>query len=161
MTDTLLNDVIADVSRDLIAQVAPQELPLFRAQSQAYFRDPNAVLKEQEGKDDMLGFGAGEAIAFLTPVALVVVTEVITFLASEIKKTVAAEGSSLLAEQLKKVLKKYRPGDTKNDPPSLSAEQLTQVHKLAFEKARQLKLSEAQSHLLADSLVGSLTLTKG
>jgi hypothetical protein len=162
MADAMPNQVIADVARDLISQLAPQELPVFRAHSQAYFSDPKKVLKEQAGKDDMLGFGAGEAIALVTPIVLPVVAEVVTFLATEIKKSITAEGSTLISEQVKKMFKKFRPVDKKeSDPPPLTSEQLTYVRKLAFEKARQLKLSEARSNLLADSVVGSLTLPKG
>jgi hypothetical protein len=110
----------------------------------------------------MLGFGAAEAVTFLTPITLAVVTEVFTFLALEIKKSITAEGSSLINEQIKSMLKKYRPPDKmESDAPLLSSEQLTHIRRLAFEKARQLKLSEAQANLLADSVIGSLTLPKG
>jgi len=74
MTDFIQNQnqLVADLARDMVAEIAPQELPTFRAQSEAYFKDPERALKGQAGKDDMLGFGVGAAVTFLTPVVLAV-----------------------------------------------------------------------------------------
>lgn len=149
---------IAEVARDLVAQLAPQELPVFRANSQAYFTDPERALKSRAPKDDMLGFGAGEAVTFMTPVVLAVVTDVFGFLAAEIKKSIASEGAAAASDLIRRVFKKFRGREPEaaDTAPPLRAEQIAQVRRLAFEKARQLKLSEPQAGLLADSLVGSL-----
>ena len=40
--------------------------------------------------------------------------------------------------------------------PGLSPEQLEEVHRIALEKARSLKLSSERAELLADSIVGEL-----
>ena len=84
MTDTGDTQLIIDLSRDLLAQVAPQELPLFRAASQAYQSDPDALSKSGGEKDEMLGFGAGEVAALLTPAVLLITSEVVKFLAEEV-----------------------------------------------------------------------------
>jgi hypothetical protein len=79
----------------------------------------------------------------------------------EIKRSAKDESSGLVSEMVKKVFKKFRPEAKKGNEPlplPLTAEQLTQVHELAIKKARQLKLSEAQGKLLADALVGSLSV---
>lgn len=70
MADLNQNQLIADLARDLTAKVAPQELPLFRANSEAYFNDPEKAIKGQASKDDILGFGIGEVAAFVTPSSL-------------------------------------------------------------------------------------------
>ena len=41
-------------------------------------------------------------------------------------------------------------------PIELTDEQLHEVHRIALEKAKQLKLSADKAELLADSLVGEL-----
>lgn len=56
MTDALQTQLVASVARDLVTEMSPQKLPLFRANSDAYFKDPQSMLKEQKRKDDMLGF---------------------------------------------------------------------------------------------------------
>jgi hypothetical protein len=72
LNDATQNQLATDVARDLVGQLAPEEMPLFRATSEAYLKDPQKVLKEHTGEDEMLGFGTGEVVSLLTPVALAV-----------------------------------------------------------------------------------------
>jgi hypothetical protein len=96
MTSAENNQLIADVARDIVAQTAPQELPFFRATSVAYFKNPEKALKQQTGKDEMLGFGGGEVVTLLTPIVLTMMTEVFTFaLANRLADAVVA---TLLSE---------------------------------------------------------------
>ena len=158
MTNAQNTPLIADVARDIVAQTAPQELPLFRATSAAYFKKPDQALKNQTGKDEMLGFGTGELVSLLTPTVLIVVTEVVTFLTVEVKKAVATESASLISDQVKKLFKKFHPEAEKeqSDPAPLTREQIARVHKLAYERFLQLKLSETQANRLADAITASL-----
>jgi hypothetical protein len=153
------NQLIADLARDVIVQAAPQEVPLFRANSEAYFKDPQKALQPRGGKDEMLGFGDGGLITFLTPAVLMVTTEVVKFLAEEVKKSLKTEGTGVVNEVVKGLFKKFRPqGAAPKDDrvPPLTPAQLAQVRKLALEKAHQLKLSDDKAALLADSILGSL-----
>jgi hypothetical protein len=152
------NQLVADLARDIVAQTAPQELPLFRATSAAYFKNPDKVLKSRGGKDEILGFGAGEAVLMLTPSVLFIVNQVVTFVIAEVQKAVAEESSNLLDDLVKKMFKKFRPAHEQNAPPPLTPTQLANVHQLAYEEASRLALSDAQAKLLADSIVGSLAI---
>jgi len=158
MTSSDQNQLIADVARDIIAQTAPEELPLFRATSVAYFKNPEKILKDQKRKDEILGFGPGEVVSLLTPTVLVVVTEVVTFVTAEVQKSIATESASIISELVKKQFKRFQPEEKKeqNEVARLTPEQIAQIRKRTYEKARQLKLSESQAGLLADSVVGSL-----
>lgn len=159
MTDKTEAQLIAELARDLISQTAPQELPLFRANSEAFFTNPEKLLAGQKGKDEMLGFGVGEAITMMSPAILMVTSEIVKFLIDELKKTVKDESSALIGETVKKMFKKFRPEEKKENAPSpLTPEQLAQVRELALKKARQLKLSDERCKLLADALVGSLAV---
>ena len=157
MTDKTEAQLIAELARDLISQTVPQELPLFRANSEAFFTNPEKLLAGQKGKEEMLGFGVGEAITMMSPAILMITSEIVKFLIEELKKTVKDESSALVSETVKKMFKKFRPEENKeNSPAPLTPEQLAQVRELALKKARHLKLSDARCKLLADALVGSL-----
>lgn len=166
MADSVDNQLVADVARELVTQLAPQELPLFRANSEAYFRDPDQALAGQKGKDEMLGFGSGEVVVLLTPIALTVVSEVMKFIVEEVKKSAKDESSALIGDMVKKVFKKFRREDQKDEKkkdekktsPALTPDQLGRVRDMALGKARQLKLSEARAKLLADAVVGGLVV---
>ena len=71
------NQLVRDLAFAQITDIAPQEIPLFRANSEAYFKDPEKALAEQRGKDEMLGFGGSEAVTFITPILLAVLTGVL------------------------------------------------------------------------------------
>jgi hypothetical protein len=69
------------LARELVRNVAPQELPLFEAVTEAYFaKNATEVTKARGSSEETLGFGLGEIGGFLTPVALFVATSVVDFL---------------------------------------------------------------------------------
>jgi hypothetical protein len=148
------NQIIADVAREVITQMAPEELPLFRSTSTAYFQNPERVVKEEQNQDELLGFGGGEVVVLLTPYVLQIMTEVVKFVAGEVQKSLAVESASLISEIVKKLFKRVRPEE--NDLVPLTAAQLAQVRAVAYEKACQLKLPDGQANLLADAIKGTL-----
>jgi hypothetical protein len=162
MNDQAQDQLISDLAHDLVTQISPQELPLFRANSTAYFQNPEKTLKGQKGKDEMLGFGAGEAITFMTPIILAVTTEVISFISQELKSSLETESSSFINDAVKGLFKKFHSTDNEKKErakiPPLTPKQLTQVKKLAIQKAHQLKLADDKAILLADLITGSLAV---
>lgn len=176
MIDSGQQKLIAEVAKDAVAQLSPQELPLFLASSRAFFKDPDAV--QAEGKDEMIGFGVGEVAGMVTPVVLAVALEVVRSVAEQIKETVKEESGGLTAEWVRLVFKKYRPPQKEEQvsggneinaessttkaasvlPAPLTAQQLAAVRQAALKKARQLKLPEAKAKILADAIVGGLAV---
>jgi hypothetical protein len=145
--------LVAALARASIERAAPEELPLFRATSAAYFDDPAAL--ERRSGDEMLGFGAEAAIMLVTPVALSVARDVIAFLVQQLKAQAAKEGEGAVRGLIARIL--HRDGKEGADgAPGLTDDQLAQVRALAIEKAKQLKLADDKAELLAESLVGSL-----
>lgn len=159
MNNQTMNQLVGDLSRDLLSEVAPQELPLFRAASQVYFKDPDLIAATKGTADDMLGFGAGEAISLFTPYLLSATGEVVKFLIEEVKKAVSEECSGMIGETVKSLFKKYRnPDEKKNKIPPLSADQLAQVQSIVAKEARRLRLSDKNTKLLANAITGSLAV---
>lgn len=164
MADSTHYQLVTELSREIVTNVAPQELPIFRAQSQAYSRNPEKSLAAKPGKDDMLGFGPGEAFAFLTPCILAVMSSVVMFLTAEVKKAVKEQTASVITSAVKGLFKKYGPAavheaeskETTGQRIVLTAKQLDQVREIVINRARQLKVGEAKVDLLANSIVGSL-----
>ena len=151
--------LVAALARASVERAAPEELPLFRATSEAYFNDPEALTKRRSG-DEMLGFGVDTAVMLVTPVALAVAKDVIQFIGTQLRARAEKEGAGAIDRLLNRLLR----SDDEAPPaegapaavPELTDEQLEQVRTLAIEKAKQLKLSDAKAELLAESLVGSL-----
>ena len=150
--------IVGDIARGLVAELAPHELPLLRATSAAYFKDPKAV--RGKGKEDMLGFGLEGAATFLTPIILAVSSEVFDLLMGIARDALQAEGSDALRKAVRRLFKRSGPDDEDAEGAgvSLTAEQVAVVRERAFAKARQLDLPESQCALLADALAGSLAV---
>ena len=159
MADSAYDQTVSEIARDLLAQLAPQEKALFRSISESYFKNPEKTLSDNKAKDEMLGFGAAETITLLTPVVLAVCGDVVKFLLAEAQKAMQSESTNLINETVKSWFGKFRQKDDKKSPPPLTPEQLEQVRKIATKKAQQLKLSEKNTKMLADAIVGSLALT--
>jgi hypothetical protein len=150
-------ELIVAVSRDVVASIAPEESVLFRPLSVAYFEHPERLSRPPQ--DDMLGFGVGDVVVALTPVALTVVSETLVYLRAELAKTVAHDAAAALDAKVKALFRRSHPGDQRAEAvPALSQEQLAEVRRRAIEKARVLGLSEHRANLLADAVVGSLVL---
>lgn len=149
--------LVAALARASVERAAPEELPLFRATSDAYFNDPAALAKQRSG-DEMLGFGVDAAVMLVTPVALAVAKDVIEFIGTQLRARAEKEGEGAIDRVLERLLRRGEQPAASEPPavPELTDEQLDQVRTVALEKAKQLKLSDATAELLAESLVGSL-----
>lgn len=147
--------LVAELARSAVAQAAPEELPLFRATSKAYFENPDALERQGTG-DEMLGFGVDAALVLVTPVALAVSRDVLNFVVAQVREQAREHGAEAIDRLFDRLLKRKEPAHAQAEPPDLTEEQLEEVRTLALEKARQLELAPEKAELLADSLVGSL-----
>jgi len=98
MSSQIRDAVIAEVARALVAQVVPQELPLFRAISGAYFAAPDKPIKFEGGKDNPLGFGTGSSVSVATPAILTASNVVVTYVASAIGASDSSSAQSLFGK---------------------------------------------------------------
>lgn len=144
--------LVAELARRAVERAAPEEMPLFRATSEAWLADPSGI-RSARGRDDMLGFGIEAAAMLVTPVALQVARDVFDFVVAHLRERARDEGEEALDGLVDRVLDR---GGHRDPAVELTDEQLVRVRALAVEKARALRLSEAKAELLADSLVGSL-----
>jgi hypothetical protein len=158
MSGTATRDAaVAALARAAVERAAPEELPLFRATSEAYFEDPASI--GRGGREAMLGFGVEAAVVLVTPVALEVAKDVLGWLRDQLAARAGERGEAALDWVAAKLGAEPQEDAAADETASLSHEQLEQVRALALEKAKQLRLPDAKAELLADSLVGSLATT--
>ena len=173
MNNSLQNQLTTQLSRDTVAQIAPDELLIFQVTSDEYFKNPEKTLKGQAEGDDMIGFGGGGVELFLTPIVLeVAATVVVPFLLEiaketkeafkeQFKDTVKQKSSNLFSKFIKFVKALFQPPQPPAEPaiqkiPSLTIEQVEQLTKLAFESAHQLGLDGVAAMKLAEALVNNV-----
>ena len=157
MSGTAFEDtLVAGLARTAVERAAPEELPLFRPTSEAFFEDP-AALERRGGRDELLGFGVDAALVLVTPVALSVARDVVRFVADQVRSRLQKEGEGAVQQALDRIFKRGAPAEAAPaEALELTDEELERVRAIALEKAGQLKLSPEKAGLLADAIVGGL-----
>ncbi|MGJ7441996.1 hypothetical protein [Aquipuribacter sp. MA13-6] len=154
------------LARDLLADVSPAELPLFRATADSYFADPDRALSARGRSDEPLGFGIEAAVTLVGPFALDLVRRVLTSLTDRV--------GDALAEAVARRLHRRREatgtgsptgartvgeaaGQTPSgEPERLDPAQLGLLRQVAEEEARRMQLPPERAQRLADALVASI-----
>jgi hypothetical protein len=150
--------LVTEIARGIIAELAPEELPMFGLASQAYVSDPRR-LSASADDDEMLGFGGGTQLELLTPVVLTVASGVVSYLLSTVFAAAKAEGQVLIQQQVKQLFKRFHaPEPDTKAPVTLTRDQLIEVRRVAYEIATRSGVTAAQAALLADSTVGQLAI---
>ena len=145
------DEIVGSIGRELVSRLAPEELPLYPSLVKQLQGPAKRGRRGRASSDDqLLGFGAAEAMTMLTPVIL-------TFTGS-FWKALVAETAQDSAHGVVEYLKAHLPGrhETAATPP-LTPGQLQLVRTVAEREARRLDISESQAGLLADAMVGVLT----
>jgi hypothetical protein len=143
-------DVIA---RQVVADVSPAELPLFRATASRFHADPGARVGAKPKADETLGFGAETAVVLITPYVLDLVKRLFT----RIVEKVGDGAADSLAARIVKLFGGGTTEDSRGDGVApLTPEQLRVIADTARAEAGQLALPADQADRLADAVVAAL-----
>jgi hypothetical protein len=149
-------ELVCELARGVVADASPAELPLFRATSAAYMRDPQSVLEARRGREESLGFGVEAAVLLVTPAALQAARSVLEFLAAQVVGAAESETSDQVRRRVHELFSRdVTPGPAGT---ALSREQLERVRRIAFDAGIQAQLPEREANMVADSMVGRLAL---
>ncbi|MEV7005525.1 hypothetical protein [Streptosporangium sp. NPDC051022] len=140
-----------EVVRDVVAEVAPEELPLVRALSLVGHHTVVRRLRRRRSRREPLGFGLEEAGALVTTVLWLVLDEAV---GGAVGAAVDRAGRRA-ARRLRTLLRRPDP-----DPvvPALTREQLNAVHAHAHRLSTEAGLPTERAVQVADSLVARLAL---
>jgi len=140
-----------ELGRLAVHRAAPDELAIFDDLAAEYFTDPQAAL-HPPNRDETLGFGLD--LTLLTPYVLAVVAYVLPLLNDMVTEAAKEHGSALIGSWLGRLIRR-EPGPA---AVRLSVEQARQVQAVAFEQARRAGLDDGRARLVADSIVGAVTV---
>ena len=145
------DEIVASISRELVSHLAPEELPLYPSLL-SQFQDAKGGRGRKGSSDDqLLGFGAAEAVTMLTPLIL-------TF-TRDFWKALIEQAAQHSVHGVVEYVRVHRPGHHEADPgqAQLTPDQLQLVRAVAEREARRLDISGKRAGLLADAMVGVLT----
>jgi hypothetical protein len=161
VTQLTKHDLVVVLARDIVADVAPQELPMYRAQRAAYLKASRKAPKSPKSRDQVIGFGRDAAAVFLTPAVLALMTVVVDFVVDLVKEAAKDQAKAYVSETVQGVFRKLRPTGVQEPHENLFAltpQQLDKIRELISAQALQLRLSERTARLLADSITGQLVV---
>lgn len=139
----------------VVRNIKPAEMEVFDDTVEEYFEDPDAALRTP-GRDETLGFGFEGLL--LAPYVLAVAGPVIRYLGGVIIEATQAEVRPRLVALLRRLI--HTAAAHPADPPvALSPEQVRHVRNLVVQTAKDIKLDETRTRLLADAVAGQLIAT--
>jgi len=150
MTEVVDQELVAELARDLVGVIAPEELPLFAAMSKAWFADPARVQTNQG--DDVLAFGVAEAAALLSPVLLAAATA-LNYAGEELGRKVARGSVAWLREQLRHLFHRQE------SDVSLDTQQIAKVRAITLETARRFRIPKEKAKEIADAVTARFAPT--
>lgn len=147
-SDSTLDAVGIDLARIVVTSTAPGELLFF----------DDVVLEVRRngvprgGKEEALGFGLD--LSLLAPYVVAVMPTVVLALKTIVEKHVTDAVGERLADGIRSLFRK----DEKPSVPPLTAEQARSVHEVALRTAERLGLRAEKAALLADAVVGAVSV---
>lgn len=145
------DEIVGSIGHELVLQLAPEELPLYPSLLSQFQGAKGGRGRKRSSDDQLLGFGAAEAMTMLTPVIL--------SFTSGFWKALVAEAAKPAAHGVLEYVKAHLPGrrGAAAGVPALTPDQLQLVRTVAEREAGRLDIAESQAGLLADAMVGVLT----
>lgn len=156
--------LITEIARDVIEEIAREEVPTFSAVSQAYFADPRRAISGRGSRQAPLGFGSGMVELILTPVVLAATAKAVECLAEIIFKRTPGDGTTAALRRIFRVGHRS-PGTPGSDDADQSAPLGAVAVELRQEDIERLRhVVEATLHdcgtapessrLIADAIIG-------
>lgn len=142
------DEIVGSLGRELVSGLAPEELPLYPSLLNQ-FQGAGRSRGKKSSDDQILGFGAAEAMTMLTPVIL--------SFTSSFWQALVAEAAQSSVHGVLECLRARLPGHREAAAPPLTPSQLRLVRTVAEREARRLDIPDGQAGLLADAMVGVLT----
>jgi hypothetical protein len=161
--------VVRELARAVVARVAPAELPAFRAVSDAYFADPRRALAAPDGaagSGKPLGFGVGDVVVLLSPVALMVANEAVQHVAGELARGAVVRGRRAVSNAVRRLFgvrgkaggdeQQVGQEDAAGEPRvELTPAQWAEVRRIVVAAAHRGGLPEETAQLVGDAVVGA------
>jgi len=142
--------LLADVSKEFIAEIAPEELEYVDELLAEYHENPPQV---SSGSDDPLGFG-GDIMVAVTPVIAMALSAVFKFLLEEVIKSAKTESAALMAQKVKAF---FNPSAQK-PVVKLSQEELAKIKEIAKKELRRGGMNPKKAEDASLIIVAKLTL---
>ena len=145
-------ELVAALSMDIVAEVAPEELDLFDDLVDEYYEDPSPPDMSASARDSALGFGLGGALAAATPAATAMVSAVLGLVVQVATQAFQDESSDFIRDKVKSLFGGKKVETTTDAPIPLTQDQLRRMREAALAEAQKFGMSGDEAERMADAL---------
>ncbi|WP_159048855.1 hypothetical protein [Streptomyces sp. NRRL B-3648] len=148
----------------MIKELAPEEVPMFSAVSQAYFADPRRAMSGKGSRRSPLGFGSEAVELVLTPVVMAATAKAVECLAEIRFQHVTREGTVSALRRIFRVGRRSQgataPDDAAENAPSRTAaielrqEDIEPLRHVVETTLHDCGVAPESSRLIADAIIG-------
>lgn len=142
---------VREVIHDVVADVAPEELPVLAGLSRLDDDEALRRLTRRRRRNEPLGFGMDAVAALATAIAWVAVQEVV-------KRIVQPAADRLSRGVGARLIRPFRRPPAPTVVPPLTPHQLAQIHQRVLDLAQQNGMEADRAAVLAERLVARLAL---
>lgn len=144
--------LVHHLTHDVLADTAPEELFQFEASANQYLDHPGHKIEQKS--DEMLG-SALDIIVPLTPYVVAAATEVVRFIARALADATEEEFKPVIVRWVRHL---FHREPTVAPPAPLPAGLAERVHDIAVGVCRDLGADQGDAAVVADAIVGRLTV---
>lgn len=148
--------LITEISKEIVAEIAPEEMELFDDLIADYFDHPTPPVHAARQGDDPLAFGLETLVIAVTPAVAAAISGVIAYLWQEAVATAKEESAAAIKDKIKALFHQESEGKVTLEP--LTKEQLVMVKKVAQKEAETWGMQPQMAQQMAIELVGRLAL---
>jgi hypothetical protein len=146
------------IVRDVIAELAPDELPIVDGLCQLNPGTVRRRLRRRRRERDPVGFGLAHIAALMTPVAWIVVDEALRRVTDETADSFGSRIMRAVRAAIRWLMRKPAPTVAAVAQPPLTSGQLATVRRRIIELAPRGGLTAEETEILADRVVARLVL---
>jgi hypothetical protein len=158
--------VTGKIVRDVIAEIAPAELPIVDGLCQLSPRMLRRRLRRRRRERDPVGFGLDQVTTLMTPVAWIVVDELVRRVTDDTADSYGHRIVRVLRAAIRRLTRRPATAPVAEPsssaaPPALTVQQLAAVRRQIAELAPRHGLTTEEAEILGDRVVAKLVLHTG
>jgi hypothetical protein len=148
--------LVTELSRRVVAEIEPDELPLFDDLIAEYFTESTPPAETDVVTDEPLGYSLGRTPSSITPVAATLASNLLNHLLTETLKLNPNGGSQ---DDFKPKVKALF-GASEAEPVDLGQDEMERTHAMIVRQAKSMDLDDHQAKQAADVLLGHLVTSR-
>ncbi len=148
--------LVSELSKEIVSQIAPEEIELFDELMQEYFDNPVPPDLTVDESDDALGFGLSEVMVAITPAAAAVTIAALNFIVSNLQQFTKEQSADLSSRDLRQFFANRKKAAVAE--ALLTPAQLEELRHITQSMAIQYGMDDERAAAMTNAMLVTLML---